>query len=160
MPLPPVTSTRAVFSMSIRGFSNGDHGGQRHPSGRPRLTPVGAPAIAALLFRPRHVVRTSRPRVVVGGVVAPYRRPLRPVLVPGPRLEIAELLVMHLVEIGEELDRDAVGILVIDRDVVPDQVADRPPEQLDVLAGEEVAGAGDRGCNAGRRRSRCASPTP
>src|ERR1700716_567731 len=106
MPLPPVTSTRAVFSMSIRGFSNGDHGGQRHPSGRPRLTPVGAPAVAVLLFRPRHAVRMSLPPVVGGGVGAPDLRPLRPVLVPGPRLEIAELLVVHLVEIGEELDRD------------------------------------------------------
>jgi hypothetical protein len=91
---------------------------------------------------------------------------------------------VHLVEIGEELDRDAIGILVIDRDVVPDQVADRSPEQLDVLAGEQVAGAIDLGfvaqferevvnvgivglqqvdgvvINAGRRRSRCASPTP
>jgi len=35
--------------MSIRGFSNGDHGGQRHPSGRPRLTPVGAPDLVARL---------------------------------------------------------------------------------------------------------------
>src|SRR3954453_24113596 len=107
MPLPPVTSTRAVFSMSIRGFSNGDHGGQRHLSGRPRLAPVGAPAIAALLFRPRHIVRLSRLRVVVGCVVASYLRPLRPVLVQAPRLEIAQLLVVHLVEICEELDRDS-----------------------------------------------------
>jgi hypothetical protein len=34
---------------------------------------------------------------------------------------------------------------VIDRDVVPDEVADRAPEQLDVLAREEVAGAVDLG---------------
>jgi hypothetical protein len=37
---------------------------------------------------------------------------LRAVLVPRPRLEIAELLVVHQVEIGEELDGDAVGVLV------------------------------------------------
>jgi hypothetical protein len=70
---------------------------------------------------------------------------LRPVLVPWPRLEIAELLVVHDVEIGEELDRDAVGILVVDRDVVADQVADRTPEQLDVLLAEKIAGAVDLG---------------
>src|SRR6185312_16010931 len=112
---------------------------ERNAAGSQRTSPPFGSV--ALLFRPRHVVRMSRPPVVGGGVVAPDLRPLRPVLVPGPRLEIAELLVVHLVEIGEELDRDAVGILVIDRDVVPDQVADRPPEQLDVLAGEKVAGA-------------------
>ena len=64
---------------------------------------------------------------------------------PRPRLEIAELLIEHQVDVGEELDRDAVGVLVIDRDVVPDEVAERAPEQLDVLAREEVAGAVDLG---------------
>src|SRR5262245_38147754 len=33
----------------------------------------------------------------------------------------------------------------MDRDVVPDEVADRTPEQLDVLAREEVASAVDLG---------------
>jgi hypothetical protein len=65
--------------------------------------------------------------------------------VPRPRLEIAELLVEHEVDVGEELDGDTVRILVIDRDVVPDEVPDRPPEQLDVLAREEVASAVDLG---------------
>src|SRR3981081_349670 len=102
----------------------------------------------ALFLRSRHVVRMSWSPIVRGGVVAPDLRPLRPVLMPRPRLEITELLVMHLVEIGEELDRDAVGILMIDRDVVPDQVTDRAPEQLDVLASEKIAGTGDIGLDA------------
>src|SRR5262252_3950807 len=85
------------------------------------------------------------PGIVRRRVVAPHLRPLRAVLMPRPRLEIAELLVEHQVDVGEELDGDAVGILVIDRDVVPDEVPDRPPEQLEVLAREEVAGAVDLG---------------
>src|ERR1700704_4406527 len=171
IPLPPVTSTRAVFSMSIRGFSNGDPEGQRCPPDKAQLTPDMAeaprwwclnrdrkgvaararaePAVSrsfvVLFLRPGHVVRMSRTPIVRGGVVAPDLRPLRPVLMPWPRLEIAELLVVHLVEIGEELDRDAVGILMIDRDVVPDQVTDRAPEQLDVLASEKIAGTVDLG---------------
>src|SRR5262245_23031358 len=100
---------------------------------------------APSLLRPRHVVRVSRPPIVRRRVVAPHLRPLRAVLMPRPRLEIAELLVVHQVDVGEELDGDAVGILVIDRDVVPDEVPDRTPEQLDVLACEEVAGAVDLG---------------
>jgi hypothetical protein len=79
-------------------------------------------------------------------------RPLRPILVPRPRLEIAEVLVVHDVEIGEELDRDAVGVLVVDRDIVADQVPDRTPEQLDVLAREKVAGAVDFGFIAQLKR--------
>jgi hypothetical protein len=55
----------------------------------------------------------------------------------------AELLIEHQVDVGEELDRDAVRIFVIDRNVVPDEVADRAPEQLDVLARQEVARAVD-----------------
>src|SRR4029077_176866 len=106
--------------------------------------PSNARGVASLL-RPRHVVRMPGPPIIRRRVVAPDLRPLRAVLVPRPRLEIAELLVVHQVEIGEELDRDAVGVLVIDRDVVSDEVADRTPKQLDVLAREEVAGAVDLG---------------
>ena len=90
-------------------------------------------------------MRVPGPPIIRRRVIAPDLRPLRAVLVPRPRLEIAELLVVHQVEIGEELDRDAVGVLVIDRDVVSDEVADRTPKQLDVLAREEVAGAVDLG---------------
>ena len=37
----------------------------------------------------------------------PDLRPLRAVVVPGPRIEIAELLVLHLIELGEELDHQS-----------------------------------------------------
>ena len=76
-------------------------------------------------------------------IVAPHFRSLRPVLVPGPRLEEAELLVEHLVHVAEKLDHHAVGIVVIDGDVVADDVADRPPGELDVVARQEIAGALD-----------------
>src|SRR5579872_3220240 len=42
-------------------------------------------------------------------LVAPHLWALRPVLVPGPRLEEAQVLVEHLVHVAEELDGHAVG---------------------------------------------------
>src|SRR5258708_23162752 len=95
IPLPPVTSTRAVFSMSIRGFSNGDPEGQRCPPDKAQLTPdmAEAPrlwclnrdrkgvaararracgfALVGLFLRPGHVVPMSRTPIVPGGVPAP-----------------------------------------------------------------------------------------
>src|SRR3984885_2246334 len=84
-----------------------------------------------------------RPPPIRQRVVAPHFGPLRPVLMPWPRFEKAKLLVVHLIEFAEEFDRHAVGVLVIDRDVVPDNVTQRPPGQLDVSFGEEIAGAFD-----------------
>ena len=66
-------------------------------------------------------------------VVAPYFRPLRPILMPGSWLEETELLVVDLVELTEKLDHHAVGILVINGDVVADDVADRSPGEPDVV---------------------------
>ena len=78
-------------------------------------------------------------------IVAPNFWPLRPVLMPWPRLEKAELFVVHLVHFAEKLDHDAVGVPVIDRDIVPDDVAERSPGELDVALGQEIAGAFDVG---------------
>src|SRR5262249_45587363 len=63
-----------------------------------------------------------RPPPVRRRIVAPHLRSLRPVLVPGARLEKAELLVVHLVHLAEEFDHHAVRTLMIDRDVVTDNV--------------------------------------
>src|SRR5262249_25010161 len=73
----------------------------------------------------------------------PPLRPLRPVLVPGARVEIAERLVLHQVHLAEELDPYLVGVAVVDGDVVADDVAAGPPHQMDVVAGEPFAGALD-----------------
>src|SRR5262249_12174376 len=86
-----------------------------------------------------------RPPPVRGRVVSPDLGPLRPVLMPGPRLEKAELLVGHLIHFAEKLDHHAVGTLVIDGDVVADNVAQRAPGQLDLVLGEEIAGSLDVG---------------
>src|SRR6516165_5323147 len=137
-PWPPRTSVRGKCGSARRsGRSNllpmprlRDPRRAQHPIGCGERPPSNARGVASLL-RPRHVVWVSGPPIIRRRVVAPDLRPLRAVLVPRPGLEIAELLVEHQIDVGEELDRDAVGILVIDRDVVPDEVADRAPEQLD-----------------------------
>jgi hypothetical protein len=54
---------------------------------------------------------------------------------PRPRLEKAELFVVHLIHLAEEFDHDAVGIAVIDRNIVPDNVAQRPPGERDLVLG-------------------------
>ena len=40
---------------------------------------------------------------------------------------------MHLVHLAEKFDDDAVGVLVIDRDVMADDVTHRPPGELDLF---------------------------
>jgi hypothetical protein len=76
---------------------------------------------------------TRRTPPVRRRITAPNLRPLRPVLVPGPRFEEAKLLVEYLIHIAEEFDHDPVGIVVINGDVVTDDVADRPPGSLILL---------------------------
>src|SRR5262249_12712317 len=68
------------------------------------------------------------PPIIAQGIGSPHLRPLRPVLVPGARVEIAERLVLHLVHLAEELDPHLVGVAVIDRDVVADDVAAGAPD--------------------------------
>src|SRR5436190_21477537 len=86
------------------------------------------------------VIRRRRRAPDVARLV-PHLRLLRAVAVPRPRIEIAELLVQHLVELGEQLDDLVVRIAVIGVDVVAGAVASRSPDQLNVLGAEEVAGA-------------------
>src|SRR6202035_3384930 len=81
--------------------------------------------------------------IVAQRVRAPHFRPLRPILVPWPRIEIAERLVLHLVHLAEELDAHLVGVAMIDRDIVADDVAARAPDQMDVVAGQRFGGALD-----------------
>ncbi len=69
----------------------------------------------------------------------PNFRPLRLVLVPGARIEDADLLVQNLVELGEELDHLLVGIAMIDRHVVPGAVPQRSPDDRDAVLRKHVA---------------------
>src|SRR5262249_14244252 len=86
--------------------------------------------------------RPERAEAPIGAqrVGRPHLRPLREVLVPGPRLEIAEFLVAHDVHLAKKLDTLVVGVAMIGGDVVSDNVPDRPPDQVDAVAGEMVAG--------------------
>src|ERR1700719_3489977 len=58
-------------------------------------------------------IRRRRRAPDVGLAALPGLWPLRGVLMPRPRLEIAEVLVDHLVELAEEFDHLVVGIAVI-----------------------------------------------
>src|SRR5215211_8801602 len=69
----------------------------------------------------------------------PYFRPLRLVVMPGTRLEISELLVEHLIELAEELDHVVVVVAVVGGDVVAGAVAQRPPDDRDLLLPQHLA---------------------
>src|SRR5215472_9331212 len=90
-------------------------------------------ALAQVVGRRRRapdVARIARP---------PHFRPLWTVAVPRPRVEIAERLVEHLVELGEQLDDLVVGIAVIGEEIVPRPVPARPPDDGNVPGAEIVA---------------------
>src|SRR5580692_12397861 len=90
---------------------------------------------------PRPVkVRRRRRAPDVGLAALPGLWPLRGVLMPGPWLEIAEVLVDHLVELAEEFDHLIVRVAVIGGDVVPGPVAQRAPDDRDLALAEQVAG--------------------
>src|SRR5262245_22207769 len=61
----------------------------------------------------------------------PHLGPLRLVVMPGARLEVAELLVEHLIHFAEEFDHVVVVIAVVGRDVVAGSVAQRSPDDRD-----------------------------
>src|SRR5215470_14472718 len=63
----------------------------------------------------------------------PGHRPLRCVAMPRPRIEIAKLLVFHLIKLDIELDRVLVRIAVIGRNIMAGTVAQRAPRNSDLL---------------------------
>src|ERR1700716_2265744 len=75
---------------------------------------------------------------------APHFWPLRTIRMPGPRIEIAEFLVQHLVELGEELDHVLVRIAVVDRDIVSGTMTQRPPDDRDAVMRQHIATLLDR----------------
>src|SRR6478736_1935984 len=72
-------------------------------------------------------------------VLGPDLRLLRPVAMPRPRLEMAELFV-HLVELREQFGDQPVRRAVIGEQVVADAVAAGAPQQLVAVQAEVVAG--------------------
>src|SRR5262249_33295108 len=93
---------------------------------RPRVVPTEG----------RHRQRSPQGRRHLG---VPHFRPLRRVVVPGARVEIAEFLVLELIELDVELDVLVVGVAVVDRDVVARAVPHRPPVDGDFTQREELA---------------------
>src|SRR5262245_11378607 len=73
----------------------------------------------------------------------PNLRALRQVSVPGTRLEVAELLVEHAVELAIELDHLAVLVLMEDRDVVARSEPQRTPQDRNVPLAKDLAGVLD-----------------
>src|SRR5580692_3136540 len=92
-----------------------------------------------LIPRPMKIRRRRR-APNIGLAALPGFRPLRRVLMPGPRLEIAEVLVDHLVELAEEFDHLIVRIAVIGGEVVTGPVAQRPPDDRNFPLAEQIAG--------------------
>ncbi len=58
---------------------------------------------------------------------------------PGPRLEIAERFIEHLVELGEHFDDLVVRVAMIGIDIVPGPMASRSPDDRNILAAKEIA---------------------
>src|ERR1700682_554825 len=107
----------------------------------PRVRGEGAASVVRGESIPRPMkIRRRRWAPDIGLAALPGFRPLRRVLMPGPRLEIAEVLVHHLVELAEEFDHLIVGIAVIGGDVVAGAVAQRSPDDRDLALAEPVAG--------------------
>src|SRR5262245_3570064 len=64
---------------------------------------------------------------------------LRRVVMPGTGIEIAELLVLHLVKLNVELNIVAVAIAMIDGDVMPRAMTHRAPVDRHLAQREELA---------------------
>src|SRR5580693_8266166 len=61
------------------------------------------------------------------------------IAMPRPRLEIAEVLIQHLVEFGEHFDDLVIGIAVIGVDIVAGAMTARTPDNGNFLGAEEIA---------------------
>src|ERR1700690_1321431 len=61
------------------------------------------------------------------------------IAMPRPRLEIAEVLIQHLVEFGEHFDDRVIGIAVICVDIVTGAMTARTPDNGNFLGAEEIA---------------------
>ena len=80
-------------------------------------------------WRTPHAGRSRRPAF----------RALRGVVMPRARLEITKLLVLHLIELAEELDHLLVLVAVVCRDVMPGTMPQWSPDDGDPLLAHHVA---------------------
>src|SRR2546430_7175938 len=115
---------------------------QPHPDAVARAAAFGRAAVALLdrLVAADDPFRAKAP-VIAQRIRPPHFRPLRSVLVPRTRVEIAKRLVLHQIHFAEELDPHLIRVAVINRDVVPDDVTAGTPNQMDIVFGEPFAGS-------------------
>src|SRR5580700_9643828 len=133
----------ACFTLPCRGrvASRSDAGWGRVCTAPPvALRATASPCRGGGLIPRPMEIRRRRRAPDVGLATLPGFWPLRRVLMPGPRLEIAEVLVDHLVEFAEEFDHLVVRVAVIGGDVVARAVAQRAPDDRDLALAEQVAG--------------------
>src|SRR6187399_3359851 len=96
--------------------------------------------LLASLVPAAHEVRGRRRPPHVGNLVSlPDLGPLRAVVVPRPRIEVAEFLVLHLVELGVELDHPVVVVAVERRDVMARTKPHRAPDDWNLPLAKKIA---------------------
>ena len=64
---------------------------------------------------------------------------------PGPRIEISQALVFHLIHLGEDLNSNAVRVHMIDCNIVTNVVSTWSPNKMEIVPGKVVADAVDLG---------------
>src|SRR5689334_23787434 len=80
-----------------------------------------SPAMTAKRPSLHHFFRRARaPQVRGRRIFRPHLRPLRVVAMPGARLEIAELFVLHQIEFAKQLGDQSIRAAVIGEQIVPD----------------------------------------
>src|SRR2546430_3661054 len=86
-----------------------------------------------------HLVGRHRaPKVCCVRTLRPGLRTLRIVPVPRTRVEITERLVLHLIELGEQLGNETVRATVIGEEIVSDTVPSRPPQYPVAIVAQEI----------------------
>ena len=58
---------------------------------------------------------------------------------PGPRIEISQTFIFHLIHFGEDLNSELIWIHMIDRNVMPNVVSTRPPDEREIVPGKMIA---------------------
>src|ERR1700691_5279716 len=71
---------------------------------------------------------------------SPHFRPLRPILVPRSRIEVTQTFILHLIHLAEKFDANLVGVAMIDRDVMADDVPAWAPDQMDLVLSHRLRG--------------------
>ena len=70
----------------------------------------------------------------------PHLGALRVIPVPGTRIVVAELFILHLIKLGVDLNDLAVRIAMEGRDIMTGAQSHRSPDDLDVFLLKQVAG--------------------